>query len=122
MTSWQLEVPPARASDETWLGLRRRTHRAPDAGALHNMPKPRQTRPRKPTREKLESQARRPPGRRMLCGWRCGSGRQVPTTWTDEGGAEGEAWTPTRAADEMRLGLRRPAYRAQYARAPHSMP
>ena len=28
---------------------------------------------------------------------------------------------PTRAADEMRLGLRRPAYRAEYARALHYM-
>ena len=70
----------------------------------------------------------------MKCGWDCGaqlSGRNMRAHFTicakQPAGSDlvdprkeefaSQAWPPTGAADEMRLGLRRSAYRAQYARA-----
>jgi hypothetical protein len=83
-----------------------------------------------------------PPGWRMPCGWRCGvrltasrmrahfttcpkgpqaAPTQTPTIPTIEGGVR-KLNAPARAADEMRLGLRRTAYGEPNARALDDMP
>jgi hypothetical protein len=68
---------PARAVDALRLGLRWLAHQPRDARTLYKMPEPAgsltSSEQLGPTRDKLESQAWTPPGRRMLCGWRCGS-------------------------------------------------
>jgi hypothetical protein len=46
---------------------------------------------------------------------------RAPTMETAEGGVRKLTWTPTRAADEMRVGLRRRAYRDQCVCALHNM-
>jgi len=76
-------------------------------------------------------------GPRMLCGWCCSSRltasqmrttspytrscRRVPTWSRRRDTLKVKTWPPSGTADEMRLGLRRAAYPAQYARALHHM-
>jgi hypothetical protein len=84
----------------------------------------------------LNAKRGRPSGRRILCGWRSGArltASQMPAHFTicpkrpagSDVDRAGRSLKVKRghpaAADEMRLGLRRSAYPAQYARALHGM-
>jgi hypothetical protein len=92
------------AADEMRLGLRRRPYRAPDAGAFHYMPEPC---PNRPTASEHGDQRGRnskgkrgrPPGRRMLCGWRRGNrGSRKPS-------ADAHSGNECRAAGAAARGL-----------------
>ena len=73
---WTTSVdgPAPRASDEMRLGLRRAAYRSQYARALHHTREAAGgIRPRGPAGRNLQAKCGRPPGPRMLCGWRCGA-------------------------------------------------